>query len=205
MNASTIRSGDLEAVFRPAQGMLGASLRHRGEELLRRVEDLEAAAARGSTAGIPLLYPWANRLDGDRYRAAGQEVLLELASPLLHLDANGIPIHGVPWSRLAWDLAEATQDRIIARLDWTDEKLLALFPFRHRVEMAVTIRASDLTVETTVRAGPDGPVPVSFGFHPYFGLPGLPRSQWHLRLPAMRRLGLDARGIRTGADEPFPC
>ena len=34
--------------------MLGASLRCRGVEMLRRVEDLEAAAARGSSAGIPL-------------------------------------------------------------------------------------------------------------------------------------------------------
>ena len=34
--------------------MLGASLRYRGVEMLRRVEDLEAAAARGSSAGIPL-------------------------------------------------------------------------------------------------------------------------------------------------------
>ena len=55
-------AGDLEAVFLPAHGMLGASLRHRGVEILRRVDDLQAAAARGSSAGIPLLYPWANRL-----------------------------------------------------------------------------------------------------------------------------------------------
>jgi len=34
--------------------MLGASLRYQGMEILRRVEDLEAAAARGSSAGIPL-------------------------------------------------------------------------------------------------------------------------------------------------------
>ena len=50
-------AGDLEAVFLPARGMLGASLRHRGAEILRRVDDLEQAAAKGSTAGIPLLHP----------------------------------------------------------------------------------------------------------------------------------------------------
>ena len=54
--------GDLKAVFLPGQNMLGSSLRHRGEETLRRVDDLERAAAKGSTAGIPLLHPWANRL-----------------------------------------------------------------------------------------------------------------------------------------------
>jgi len=51
-------AGELEAIFLPRRGMLGASFRHRGEELLRRLENLEAAAAKGSTAGIPLLYPW---------------------------------------------------------------------------------------------------------------------------------------------------
>src|SRR5713101_2815520 len=60
-SAHTLVAGALEAVFLPAHGMLGASLRHRGVEILRRVEDLEAAAARGSSAGIPLLHPWANR------------------------------------------------------------------------------------------------------------------------------------------------
>jgi len=56
-SAHRLVAGDLEAVFLPGHGMLGASLRHRGVELLRRVQDLETAAAKGSTAGIPLLHP----------------------------------------------------------------------------------------------------------------------------------------------------
>src|SRR5208337_312883 len=79
-SARTIVAGDLEAVFLPGHGMLGASLRHRGAEILRRVDDLEAAAAKGSSAGIPLLHPWANRLVGPRYHAAGREVELDLSS-----------------------------------------------------------------------------------------------------------------------------
>ncbi len=183
--------------------MLGASLRHRGEEILRRVEDLDAAATKGSTAGIPFLHPWANRLAGPRYRAAGREVTLDPSSPLLHLDEHGLPNHGVPWSRLSWELSEARPDFIAARLEWSRSDLLAVFPFRHRVELAATLRPDGLTLETTLIAGPDGPVPVSFGFHPYFGLPELPRSQWRLELPAMRRLALDRQGIPTGEEKPF--
>jgi aldose 1-epimerase len=37
--ARTLKAGDLEAVFLPGYGMLGASLRHRGVELLGRVQD----------------------------------------------------------------------------------------------------------------------------------------------------------------------
>jgi aldose 1-epimerase len=199
----TLAAGDLEAVFLPGHGMLGASLRHRGVEILRRVEDLEAAATKGSTAGIPLLYPWANRLAGPRYRAAGSDVVLDPSSPLLHLDEHGLPMHGVPWSLLTWELTEARQDFLAARLEWSRGELLAVFPFRHRLEMAATLRSDGLTIETTLVAGPDGPVPVSFGFHPYFGLPDFPRAQWRLELPAMRRLVLDPRGIPTGDDEPF--
>jgi aldose 1-epimerase len=202
-SARLLVAGDLEAVFLPGHGMLGASLRHQGVEMLGRVEDLSNAAKNGSTAGIPLLYPWANRLAGPHYRAAGRDVNLDLSSPLLHFDDRGFPMHGVPWSLLAWKLTEDRRDFLAARLDWSSKDLLAVFPFRHNLEMAVTLRSDSLTIETTLVAGLDGPVPVSFGFHPYFGLPDLPRGQWRLELPAMRRLMLDPHGIPTGAEEPF--
>jgi aldose 1-epimerase len=183
--------------------MLGASLRHRGAEILRRIQDLNASAAKGSTAGIPFLHPWANRLAGSRYHAAGREVELDPSSSLLHFDEHGLPMHGVPWSLLSWEVTETKQDRLTARLDWIRNDLLAVFPFSHRLEMTATVRASGLTLETTLVAGAEGPVPVCFGFHPYLGLPGLPRAEWQLKLPAMRRLVLDQRGIPTGEEEPF--
>ena len=46
--ALRLAAGDLDAIFLPTRGMLGASLRHRGEELLRRVEDLGRRRARGA-------------------------------------------------------------------------------------------------------------------------------------------------------------
>ncbi|MGB6355457.1 MAG: aldose 1-epimerase [Steroidobacteraceae bacterium] len=201
-DALRLAAGDMDAIFLPAWGMLGASLRHRGEELLRRVEDLAAAAARGSTAGIPLLHPWANRLAGPLYEAAGRQVHLDLSSRLLHLDGNGLPMHGVGWPLLAWEVDETTPQRIAARLDWNRSELLAVFPFPHRLEMTVRLRPDGLTVDTTLVAGSDGPVPVSFGFHPYFGIPGLPRAQWRLTLPAMRRLASDQHGIPSGTEQP---
>jgi len=178
-------------------------LKRRGVELLRRVEGLEASAAKGSTAGIPLLHPWANRLSGLSYRAAGRDVTLDPASPLLRFDASGLPIHGVPWSRLAWEVTAASADRMTARLDWDRHELLAVFPFPHRLDMTVSLDPGGLTIETTLTAGAEGPVPVAFGFHPYAGIPGRPRDEWRLELPAMRRLALDARGIPTGGEEAF--
>lgn len=201
--ARSLAAGDLEATLLPQQGMLVASLRHRGVELLRRIENLEKAAASGSSAGIPLLHPWANRLASLRYRAAGRDVALDPASPLLHFDANGLPMHGVPWSQLVWTVTEARRERIAARLDWTRPELLAVFPFPHRLDVGVTLAPDGLTIETALVAGTAGPVPVAFGFHPYLGLSQLRRDAWRLQLPAMRRLVVDRNGIPTGEEQPF--
>jgi aldose 1-epimerase len=202
-SACTLTAGELQAVFLPGRGMLCASLRHRGIELLRRVRDLEAAAARGRTAGIPLLHPWANRLSGPRYRAAGQEVVLDLTSPLLHLDEHGLPMHGVPWSLLAWEVTEARPDCVTAYLDWARDGLLTIFPFRHRLQMTAILNPDGLRLDTTLSAGSQGPVPVSFGFHPYLGVAELPRAEWQLSLPAMRHLRLDSSGIPNSDTEQF--
>jgi aldose 1-epimerase len=199
--ASRLSAGDLEAVFLPTRGMLGASLKHRGVELLRRVDDLEGAAASGSAAGIPLLHPWANRLGDSTYRAAGKEVRLDPASSLWHRDENGLPMHGVPWSRLSWQVVEAGAERLVGRLEWRTEALLAVFPFPHSLEMTLALAPDALTIDTVLTAGADGPVPVAFGFHPYLGLPDRARSEWRLELPAMRRLLVDTRRIPTGAEE----
>jgi aldose 1-epimerase len=202
-SACTLGAGDLEAVFLPAHGMLGASLRHKGVELLGRVEDLEAAAAKGSTAGIPLLHPWANRLAEPRYRVLGQQVILDVSSPLLHLDEHGLPMHGVPWALLQWEVTEARQDFVAARLEWSASDLLAIFPFRHRLELVAIIKPNALILETTLIASSEGPVPVSFGFHPYFSLAEPARANWQLKLPLMQRLVLNSSGIPTGDEEPF--
>jgi aldose 1-epimerase len=202
-SACTLSAGDLEAVFLPAHGMLGASLRHKGVELLGRVEDLEAAAAKGSTAGIPLLHPWANRLAEPRYRVLGQQVILDVSSPLLHLDEHGLPMHGVPWALLQWEVTEARQDFVAARLEWSASDLLAIFPFRHWLELVAIIKPNALILETTLIASSEGPVPVSFGFHPYFSLAEPARANWQLKLPPMQKLLLNSSGIPTGDEEPF--
>jgi aldose 1-epimerase len=197
-----LTAGDLQVEFWPAAGMLGASLRFRGVELLRRVDDLDAARIKGSTAGIPFLYPWANRLSSLQYHTAGRQVSLDSSSPLLHFDDHKLPMHGVPWSQLQWNVISSHSDTLTARLDWLTRELLAIFPFPHHVEMAARLRRFDLEIQTTVFADSGSPVPISFGFHPYFGLPAIPRTEWTLNAPAMRKIALDAKGIPTGAETP---
>jgi aldose 1-epimerase len=199
----SLSAGDVRAIFWPVAGMLCVSLSFRGEQQLRRIDDLESAKRKGSTAGIPLLYPWANRLAGLHYRAAGQSVALDPASRLLHFDDRGLPMHGVPWGELHWEILEAKSNSVLAQLNWKLPEMVELFPFPHRVQMAANVTSDSLTLQTTVYADAGSAVPISFGFHPYFGISGRPRAQWRLQLPGMRKLLLDARGIPTGVDEPF--
>jgi len=203
--AHNLTAGGLRATFWPHAGMVCVSLRHQRIELLRRVEDLETARVKGSTVGIPILYPWANRLGSLKYHAAGRAVSLDSSSSLLHFDDHKLPMHGVPWSQLQWEVISRTPDTLIARLPWLTRELLDIFPFPHDVEMNVHLRSDGLEITTTVIAGSGGPVPISFGFHPYFGLPGIPRSAWRLNAPAMVELALDARGIPDGTETPTPA
>ena len=41
---------------------------------------------------------------------------------------------------------------------------------------------------------------LAFGFHPYLSLPGIPREQWLIELPAMRHLALDPSQIPVDPD-----
>lgn len=200
-----MRAGELSACFRPRHGMLGTSLSHRGEEILRFPEDVDAAAGSGTSVGIPLNYPWANRLRGSRYRVLGRTVELDARSPWLMTDWNDVILHGVRWARLHWRQVDAGERFVAARLAWDREELLHVFPFRHEVEMRATLDEGGLTVETTVHANAGEDVPVSFGFHPYIALPGLPRERWHLSLPAMKAQVLDEWLIPIGEREDFPA
>jgi aldose 1-epimerase len=201
--ATRIAAGLTEAVFLPEHGMLGISLRHKGVEFLRRNEELKIFAEKNRTAGIPFLFPWANRLAGFQYEVAGRGVTLSPHSPVLRYDDNGLPMHGMMWPHLAWSIVASAPDRLTARLDWSHPKCLVVFPYPCRLTMTATVDPASLMIETMLAATSDIPVPASLGFHPYLGLPDMPRQDWRVHLPPMRHLTLDARKIPTGAAKPF--
>jgi aldose 1-epimerase len=201
--ALTLTSGDLAATFVPQLGMIGASLTHRGQELLGQRNGLPAYEARGSTMGIPLLYPWANRLNGFQYEVAGRHVSIDPDSPLVRLDPNGLPIHGVLAANPGWEVERTPGGGLAAKLDFgAQPELLEVFPFPHELDMQIALDGDGLTIATTVTASAGGPVPVSFGFHPYLALPGTPREEWRVELPAREHLLADEYFIPTGATEP---
>ncbi|MGO9320776.1 MAG: aldose 1-epimerase [Solirubrobacteraceae bacterium] len=196
-------AAELEAAFVPRAGMLCCSLRHRGEELLAQNAGVAAYARHGKTMGIPLLYPWANRLAGFDYSVAGRSVRVPHDPSRVHLDANGLPIHGVIGGWVVWELARAPDPdarSLTASLSWSDSRpeLFELFPFRHELSYGARLRDGRLEIELTVHACGADAVPLSFGFHPYLSPPGASRERWLIELPAMRALALDSKQIPTG-------
>jgi galactose mutarotase-like enzyme len=197
-----IAAGPIEADFVPSANMVCCSLRHRGRELLAFPHGLEDYATRGKTMGIPLLYPWANRLAAGGYTAAGRTVNLADASDRLSSDPNGLPMHGALPDLLAWEVVAVAGDRVTARLDWSAPDLLELFPFVHQVTLEAVAGGDRLTLTTIVTATGDDQVPVAFGFHPFLTL-GPERESWEVELGASRRMTLDALMIPTGARTPL--
>ena len=179
-----LTGGDLEATFAPEAGMVCHSLRHRGVELLGQRDGLEAYATTGKTMGIPFLHPWANRLGAWEYEALGVRVDLEGTS--VRADSGtGLPMHGTlprPWHVVQPGVAEL-------------EGASDAFPFPHTVRLEATV-GDALRITTTIEAH-DGPVPVSFGFHPFLTIPGVPRTEWHVEIPVTRR-----RAFPSGETEP---
>jgi aldose 1-epimerase len=192
-----VSSGSLEATFLPEVGMLGVSLRHRGEELLALPGGLDGYRA-GDVTGLPLLAPWANRLGARRYEVDG--VVVDLEGLVLHTDEQGLPIHGTMSAQPGWEVVEVNDRSFRSRFDFgAHPALLASFPFPHEIRIDVAVDATTLRLATTVVATADRSVPIAFGFHPYLCLPGARREDVHLRLPARRHLALDDRALPTGA------
>jgi aldose 1-epimerase len=187
----------------PGVGMLGWSLRHGGGELVAHPVSVEDYARTGEPTAIALLHPWANRLASPEYEIVGRRVVLDITSPNVHTDPNGLPIHGLVAGSPHWHLLEAEATRLRGGLDYAaNGELMAGFPFPHRLELTAELSDERLEIATELIPTGDVPVPVAFGFHPYLRLPALPRERWWVELPVTSRMVLDERMLPTGRSEP---
>ncbi|HSS25605.1 MAG TPA: aldose 1-epimerase [Mycobacterium sp.] len=201
MHVVTLRdpSSSVAAQFVPDGGMIGISLTDSGVELLGQRHGLEAYLAAAKTMGIPILYPWANRLGGNTYTAENVTVSLTPGENGVRPDPNGLPIHGVLAAYPGWRVTVESANELSAEVDFgTDPRLLASFPYPHVLAVTIGLAERTLTVRTTVTATGDTAVPLCFGFHPYLCLPDVPRGEWIIETPTLRHLSLDERGLPTG-------
>jgi galactose mutarotase-like enzyme len=193
-------SSSVTAAFVPVAGMVGTSLADGGDEFLGQRRGLNAYVTTGKTMGIPILYPWANRLSASKYGINGAVVTLTPGTGGVRTDEHGVPIHGVLAAYPGWLVTARSENTLTAVCDYGGRpRLLASFPFPHVLTQSVTLEDRKLTIETTVMPTSSASVPLCFGYHPYLKIPGVPREEWLLTTPTMRHLPVDNWGIPTGA------
>lgn len=157
--------------------------------------------------GVPFLAPWANRLDQDSYWVGNAQYTLNRRLGNIRDDANHKPIHGLmifeTWhiDKMSFDTGGAS---LTCSFRFTGKpRMIAQFPFAHRLEMTHTLRERRLHVRIKIVSECDEPFPVTIGFHPYFTLPGSVRDDWTLELAARKHVELSDAKIPTGQTTPI--
>jgi aldose 1-epimerase len=167
---------------------------------------LRQFAAKPVLLGVPLLAPWANRLDEDAFYANGKRYAFDDGLGNIRRDQFKQPIHGLLASANRWRVVETGADEraawVSSRLDfWRDPDWMAQFPFAHTIEMTHRLSNGALEVHLAIENLSDDPMPLQIGFHPYFAIPR--RDEWQLRLPARERVVLSDTLIPTGERKPM--
>ena len=193
----------VEAAFVPRAGMVGTSMTLDGVELLGRRHGLHDYISQGSTFGIPLLAPWANRLGRPEQQVGATSWTVRAGDPGVHVDGHGLPIHGLVAGLDAFEVEEVTVDggraMLRARLKFGPHlDRFSSFPFAHDLVVEVELWAMTLTVRTSLTATSDTEVPIAFGWHPYVAFPDTDRAQWTLDAPFTRRAVLSDLFVPTG-------
>jgi aldose 1-epimerase len=169
---------------------------------------------RPSGHGIPLLFPFPNRIRGGRYTWNGRDYEIPL-SAASH-DGAGNAIHGFCLDR-PWRVTSRGADFAVGVFelgkDAPDRR--AFWPADFRIEVRYQVRGPKLRADIRVVNPSTVPLPWGFGTHPYFKLPLGAKSrpthclvmapaseEWELVncLPTGRRLPIsEAKDLREGA------
>lgn len=158
-------------------------------------------------SGIPFLAPWANRIPGGGFKVHGKWYAFNESLGVLRIHGDHIAIHGMLFASNLWQVAEVNADSssawVTSRFEfWRYPSLMANWPFAHEYEMTYRLANGALTTSVSVKNRSADPMPVSIGFHPYFTLPGIPRSQCTARIPARSHIETDVHLCATGEFRP---
>lgn len=161
--------------------------------------------ARPGLRGIPLLAPFANRLDEPAFYANGKKYNFDME---LGNVRGMIPIHGYLSSSKEWKIVEAKADGNAAwvtnRLEfYRNPQYMKQFPFAHTITMTYRLENGVLEVRTRIDNLSTEPMPVAIGFHPSFQLTDSVREDWTLSIGAKTHWLLAPNKIPTGETEPI--
>ena len=190
----------------PTAGNNAFEMKVKGHNVLHwPYASIDEFKAKPGLAGVPLLAPFANRLDEPAFYANGRRYAFD--TELGNVRAP-IPIHGFLQYSDRWTVVEAKADRdsawVTSRLDFFREPaMMQQWPFAHTIEMTYVLKEGVLEVRTTLTNMSAEPMPVAIGFHPYFTLTDSPRDDWTISVGARTRWLLASNKVPTGETEPI--
>src|SRR4029453_16402379 len=134
----------------------------KGKDLVRTSATLADFQARPGFNGMPILAPFANRLDETAFYANGKKYNFDLE---LGNVRGPIPSTGYVNGSTAWQLVEAKADQrsawVTCRLDFYKNPLyMAQFPFAHTITMTYRVADGALEVHTRLDNLSTEPMPV---------------------------------------------
>jgi len=186
-------------------GMMAYEMKVKGQDVLRfpfkSIDDFKAKPS--GLHGIPLLAPWANRLDEQAFYANGKRYAFDMQ---LGNVTGAIPIHGFMSRTDQWQVVDVKADGkaawVTSRLDTSKQSdWMKQWPFAHTIDVTYRLQDGTLEVLTKVTNQASEPMPVSLGWHPYYQLTDSPREEWTVTIPARTRWLLDYRKVPTGETE----
>lgn len=138
------------------------------------VDVIDAAAGFAETgenpthSGIPLLFPYPNRIRAGRYSWDGREYTLAD----VHRDALGNAIHGLVFDR-PWQVVSQADDCVVGRFQLSVDapERRALWPADFIFEVQYALRAGGLRCDLRIENPDREALPWGFGTHSYFRVP----------------------------------
>lgn len=199
----------VEVSIAPSIGNMAYEMNVNGKNILWFPDGSPDELKRRQTfSAIPLLAPWANRIDGDAYWANGRRYLLNPDLGNVRRDNHQKPIHGLLNFSPLWQVVAVSADEksasVSSRLEfWKYPELMAQFPFAQTLTMTYRLANGELEVETLIENLSSEALPVAVGYHPYFQLHDAPRDQWKVHLAARDHMVLNTLLIPTGETYPI--
>jgi aldose 1-epimerase len=164
--------------------------------------------AKPRICGIPLLAPWADRLDETAFYANGKKYNFNMNLGNIHTDEVGHPIHGFLSFASEWKVVKTEADsrgaRVVSRLDVSRRAdWMAQFPFAHIIEITYTLSNGSLEVGTLVVNKSADPMPLSIGYHSFYQITDAPRKDWTISLGAAKEWPVNQELLPKGNTRPL--
>lgn len=189
-------AAETEALVSPLLGANLCRLTHNGRPVIDFEPDM---LAQGLYTGAFLLYPFPNRMEGNRYAYGGKTY----AHP--YSAAPDAYMHGVARKEIFTVeslRADGGQASVRCKLDFAPgSPVYALFPFEHRFFVDYTLTPGRLRVDFTIENQGNAPVPFGLGIHPYFIRLGGDAGT-HIEVPADTRMAATEALLPTGETKP---